>query len=183
MADRPSRSAYKSGSFPAYPDGIDDLPRMLQQQFDVVIVDLDSNPEYALRNRREHLLLKQRRRHGLLRAGRPASGGSASCAPELASSSPCPWPTTTSPVLSARVSIRQPASRLDQKSHRQPLRLSGRQRRLRRHHHRFQLCSPRWPRNRVRNTLLIDFGLPLGGRRHQPRHGDRIFHRQRSAGF
>jgi pilus assembly protein CpaE len=34
--------------FAAYPDGIDDLPRMLQQHFDVIIVDLDCNPEYAL---------------------------------------------------------------------------------------------------------------------------------------
>ena len=34
--------------FAAYPDGLDDLPRMLQQHYDVVIVDLDSNPEYAL---------------------------------------------------------------------------------------------------------------------------------------
>jgi pilus assembly protein CpaE len=34
--------------FPAYPDGIDDLPRMLQQHYDVIIVDLDSNPDYAL---------------------------------------------------------------------------------------------------------------------------------------
>ena len=31
-----------------YPTDLDDLPRMLDQQCDVVIVDLDSDPEYAL---------------------------------------------------------------------------------------------------------------------------------------
>lgn len=31
-----------------YPRDLDDLPRMLEQQCDVVIVDLDGNPEYAL---------------------------------------------------------------------------------------------------------------------------------------
>ncbi len=33
--------------FPDYPS-LDDLPQLLQQEFDVLIVDLDSNPEYAL---------------------------------------------------------------------------------------------------------------------------------------
>ena len=33
---------------PSYPADLDDLPRMLGQNCDVVIVDLDSNPEYAL---------------------------------------------------------------------------------------------------------------------------------------
>jgi len=33
--------------FPAYPE-LDEIPRMLQDNYDVVIVDLDSNPEYAL---------------------------------------------------------------------------------------------------------------------------------------
>jgi pilus assembly protein CpaE len=31
-----------------YPPGLDDVPRMLEQRNDVVILDLDSNPEYAL---------------------------------------------------------------------------------------------------------------------------------------
>ncbi len=34
--------------FSSYPGNLDELPRMLQQHYDVVIVDLDSNPEYAL---------------------------------------------------------------------------------------------------------------------------------------
>jgi pilus assembly protein CpaE len=34
--------------FSAYPADLDDLSRMLEQHCDVVIVDLDSNPEYAL---------------------------------------------------------------------------------------------------------------------------------------
>src|SRR5580658_10737223 len=33
---------------PAYPAGLEELPRMLQPQPDVVIVDLDANPEYTL---------------------------------------------------------------------------------------------------------------------------------------
>ena len=33
--------------FPSYPE-LDDVPRILQDGYDVVIVDLDSNPEYAL---------------------------------------------------------------------------------------------------------------------------------------
>jgi pilus assembly protein CpaE len=32
----------------AYPSGLDDLPRLLDQQYDVLIIELDSNPEYAL---------------------------------------------------------------------------------------------------------------------------------------
>ena len=34
--------------FTSYPPGLDDLPGMLDQKFDVVIIDLDSDPEFAL---------------------------------------------------------------------------------------------------------------------------------------
>jgi pilus assembly protein CpaE len=34
--------------FSAYPPSLDDLPRLLEQRYDVIIVDLDSNSEYAL---------------------------------------------------------------------------------------------------------------------------------------
>jgi pilus assembly protein CpaE len=34
--------------FAAYPPGLDDVPRLLEQRYDVVIIDLDENPEYAL---------------------------------------------------------------------------------------------------------------------------------------
>ena len=34
--------------YSAYPTDLDELPRMLEQQCDVVVVDLDSDPEYAL---------------------------------------------------------------------------------------------------------------------------------------
>ncbi len=34
--------------FSAYPPALDDVPRLIEQAFDVVIIDLDSNPEYAL---------------------------------------------------------------------------------------------------------------------------------------
>jgi pilus assembly protein CpaE len=34
--------------FSSYPGDLDDLPRMLQRHFDVIIIDLDSNPEFAL---------------------------------------------------------------------------------------------------------------------------------------
>ena len=31
-----------------YPEGLDDVPKMLEQNYDVIIIDLDSDPEYAL---------------------------------------------------------------------------------------------------------------------------------------
>jgi pilus assembly protein CpaE len=31
-----------------YPQGLDDVPKMLEQNYDVIIIDLDSDPEYAL---------------------------------------------------------------------------------------------------------------------------------------
>ena len=34
--------------FASYPPGLDDVPQMLEQKYDVVIIELDSDPEYAL---------------------------------------------------------------------------------------------------------------------------------------
>jgi pilus assembly protein CpaE len=34
--------------FSSYPPNLDDVPRLLEENYDVLIVDLDSNPEYAL---------------------------------------------------------------------------------------------------------------------------------------
>lgn len=34
--------------FTSYPPGLDDVPRLLEQHHDVIIIDLDSDPEYAL---------------------------------------------------------------------------------------------------------------------------------------
>jgi pilus assembly protein CpaE len=34
--------------FSAYPPGLDDVARILEQHYDVIIIDLDSDPEYAL---------------------------------------------------------------------------------------------------------------------------------------
>ena len=34
--------------FSSYPPGLDDVPRLLEQRCDVIIIDLDSDPEYAL---------------------------------------------------------------------------------------------------------------------------------------
>jgi Flp pilus assembly CpaE family ATPase len=34
--------------FPAYPPALDDLPTLLKLAFDVILIDIDSNPEYAL---------------------------------------------------------------------------------------------------------------------------------------
>lgn len=31
-----------------YPPGLDDVPRLLEEQYDVILIDLDSNPEFAL---------------------------------------------------------------------------------------------------------------------------------------
>ena len=38
----------KVREFASYPPGLDDVPRLLEQHCDVIIIDLDSNPEYAL---------------------------------------------------------------------------------------------------------------------------------------
>ncbi len=35
-------------AFGSYPPGLDDVPRLLEQNVDVIIIDLDSDPEYAL---------------------------------------------------------------------------------------------------------------------------------------
>jgi Flp pilus assembly CpaE family ATPase len=34
--------------FSSYPASLDDVPKLLEQQYDVIIIDLDSHPEYAL---------------------------------------------------------------------------------------------------------------------------------------
>jgi Flp pilus assembly CpaE family ATPase len=34
--------------FPTYPPSLDDVPKLLEQHFDVIIIDLDARPEYAL---------------------------------------------------------------------------------------------------------------------------------------
>lgn len=44
-------SECQSGSireFISYPPGLDEVPRIFRQGFDIVLIDLDSNPEYAL---------------------------------------------------------------------------------------------------------------------------------------
>lgn len=48
LSEHPPVVGVGVSEFTSYPDGIDDLPRMLQQQYDVVIIDLDSNSEFAL---------------------------------------------------------------------------------------------------------------------------------------
>jgi Flp pilus assembly CpaE family ATPase len=34
--------------FPAYPPALDDVPRLIEAAFDVIIIDLDNNPEYVI---------------------------------------------------------------------------------------------------------------------------------------
>ncbi len=34
--------------FPSYPAGLDDIPNIMEQKFDVVIIELDTDPEFAL---------------------------------------------------------------------------------------------------------------------------------------
>lgn len=44
-------AAWPAGStreFASYPPSLDDVPRLLEQNYDVIIIDLDSDPEYAL---------------------------------------------------------------------------------------------------------------------------------------
>ena len=38
----------KSASFPPIRASLDDVPKLLEQRYDVIIIDLDSMPEYAL---------------------------------------------------------------------------------------------------------------------------------------
>ena len=38
----------RSANFPPILPSLDDVPRLLEQHYDVIIIDLDSNPEYAL---------------------------------------------------------------------------------------------------------------------------------------
>ncbi len=40
--------AGETREFSSYPPSLDDVPRLLEQNYDVIIIDLDSNPEYAL---------------------------------------------------------------------------------------------------------------------------------------
>jgi pilus assembly protein CpaE len=35
-------------AFSSYPPGLDDVPKLLEQHYDVIIIELDSDPEYAL---------------------------------------------------------------------------------------------------------------------------------------
>ena len=56
--------------FASYPPDLDDAPRTLNRDFDVVLVDLDSDPEYALESGKEHLYQWLGNRNGLFGAGR-----------------------------------------------------------------------------------------------------------------
>ena len=40
--------ANKICEFSSYPPSLDDVSRMLEQKFDVIVIELDSDPEYAL---------------------------------------------------------------------------------------------------------------------------------------
>jgi pilus assembly protein CpaE len=146
--------------FPAYPDGIDDLPRMLQQHFDVVIVDLDCNPEYALEivegicSLSTAAVMVYSEQADLQLAVRFMRAG----AREFLT-----LPLATDDIAGAlvRVSIRQPGNRIDQKT-------TGRL---------FVFLGAKGgcgvttiasnfalslAQESGQNTLLIDFGLPLG---------------------
>jgi len=146
--------------FPAYPDGIDDLPRMLQQQFDVVIVDLDSNPEYALEivesicsssNAAVMVYSEQADLHLAVRFMRAG-------AREFLT---LPLAHDDIAGALARVSIRQPASRLDQKATGSLFVFLGAKGGcgVTTIASNFALALAQ---ESGQNTLLIDFGLPLG---------------------
>jgi len=40
--------------FPVYPPSLDDVPKLLEQQYDVIIIDLDRQPAIRPRTCREH---------------------------------------------------------------------------------------------------------------------------------
>lgn len=146
--------------FPAYPDGIDDLPRMLQQNFDVVIVDLDCNPEYALEivegvcSFSSAAVMVYSEQADLHLAVRFMRAG----AREFLT-----LPLATDDIAGAlvRVSIRQPASRVDHKTIGSLFVFLGAKGGcgVTTIASNFALSLAQ---ESGQNTLLIDFGLPLG---------------------
>ncbi len=48
--------------FSSYPPGLDDVPRLLEQHHDVIIIDLDSDPGVRAGTGGEHRRQRQRRR-------------------------------------------------------------------------------------------------------------------------
>ncbi|MGP8176094.1 MAG: hypothetical protein ACLP7O_16325 [Terracidiphilus sp.] len=52
MAASAALAACQAGNvreFSSYPASLDDVPRLLEQHYEVIVIDLDSNPEYALK--------------------------------------------------------------------------------------------------------------------------------------
>ncbi len=146
--------------FQAYPDGIDDLPRMMQQHFDIVIVDLDCNPEYALEivegicslsNAAVMVYSEQADLHLAVRFMRAG-------AREFLT---LPLAHDDIAGALARVSIRQPASRLDQRTTGSLFVFLGAKGGcgVTTIASNFALALAQ---ESGQNTLLIDFGLPLG---------------------
>ena len=146
--------------FPAYPDGIDDLPRMLQQNFDVVIVDLDCKPEYALEiveaicSLSTAAVMVYSEQADLQLAVRFMRAG----AREFLT-----LPLATDDIAGAlvRVSIRQPANRVDHKAIASLFVFLGAKGGcgVTTIASNFALSLAQ---ESGQNTLLIDFGLPLG---------------------
>ncbi len=146
--------------FSAYPDGIDDLPRMLQQHYDVVIVDLDCNPEYALEivegvcSYSTAAVMVYSEQADLHLAVRFMRAG----AREFLT---LPLATDDIAGALARVSIRQPANRIDQKAIGSLFVFLGAKGGcgVTTVASNFALALAQ---ESGQNTMLIDFGLPLG---------------------
>ena len=147
--------------FSSYPAGLDDVPKMLERSYDVVIIDLDSDPEYALE------LVE--------------SIGSEGVATVMVYSASCRSgaPGALHARRRARVSDASACARGDGggagAGGGAAAGRSGARRRPRASCWRFwapraapaRPCWPailpwRWPRNRSQKTLLIDLDLPLG---------------------
>jgi pilus assembly protein CpaE len=159
-AGQASASDVQIWEFRAYPDGIDDLPRMLQQHFDVVIVDLDYNPEYALEivegicSLSSAAVMVYSEQADLQLAVRFMRAG----AREFLT---LPLAHDDIAGALARVSIRQPASRLEQKTTGSLFVFLGAKGGcgVTTIASNFALALAQ---ESGQNTLLIDFGLPLG---------------------
>jgi pilus assembly protein CpaE len=159
-AGQASPAGVETWEFPAYPDGIDDLPRMMQQHFDVVIVDLDCNPEYALEivegicSLSSAAVMVYSEQADLHLAVRFMRAG----AREFLT-----LPLAHDDIAGAlvRVSIRQPASRMDQKTTGSLFVFLGAKGGcgVTTIASNFALALAQ---ESGQNTLLIDFGLPLG---------------------
>ena len=132
--------------FSSYPPGLDDVPRLLEQNHDVIIIDLDSDPEYALElvesicaNGTATVMVYSAKTDAELLVRCMRAG-----AREFLT---LPFSHSTMAEALVRASARRPAA-LDRKDgDRQAAGISRRQRRRRSNHDLPAILRSPWPRN------------------------------------